>query len=65
MKKIFIACDTSKITKIKKIIKYSKNNKIKIGYKIGLEFFYSPKGRAFVAKIKNNYIFLDLKLYYS
>lgn len=62
MKKIFIACDTSKITKIKKIIKYSKSNKIKIGYKIGLEFFYSPKGRAFVAKIKNNYIFLDLKL---
>jgi orotidine-5'-phosphate decarboxylase len=62
MKKIFIACDTSKIATIKKIIKYSKSEEIDVGYKIGLEFFYSPKGRKFISKIKNNSIFLDLKL---
>ena len=64
MKKIFIACDTSDLKKIKKIIKFSKvkSKKFKIGYKFGLEFFYSQKGRAFISKFKNDSIFLDLKI---
>ena len=61
-KKIFIACDTSNINKIKKIISHTQNNKLKISYKIGLEFFLSPKGRSFISKLKNEEIFLDLKL---
>ena len=65
MKYIFIACDTSSVVKIKSIIANTNINtsKLKIGYKIGLEFFYSKKGRAFISKVQNNkYIFLDLKL---
>ncbi len=61
-KKIFIACDTSNIKKINQIIKASQNTEQKIAYKIGLEFFLSPKGRNFLAKLKNKEIFLDLKL---
>jgi orotidine-5'-phosphate decarboxylase len=61
-KKIFIACDTSNINKIKKIISHTQNNKLKISYKIGLEFFLSPKGRSFISKLKSEEIFLDLKL---
>ena len=34
--KIFIACDTTNLVKVKKIINQSKTNKIKIGYKFGL-----------------------------
>jgi len=60
--KIFIACDTTNLTKIKKIINQSKTNKIKIGYKFGLEFFYSKDGRKFLSSLKNQTIFLDLKL---
>ena len=60
---IFIACDTTKTTKINKIIKSTETKDLKIGYKFGLEFFYSKKGRAFLSKInKNKIIFLDLKL---
>ena len=54
-KKIFIACDTKSIKKVKKIIKETQTNKIKIGYKFGLEFFNSKNGRKFVSKLfKNN-----------
>ena len=60
---IFIACDTSKVSKAKKIIKLSKTDKIKIGYKFGLEFMNSKKGRDFISKIKNEVIFIDLKLH--
>ena len=60
--KIFIACDTTNINKIKKIIKNSQSTKIKIGYKFGLEFMNSKKGRPFVSKLKNKIIFVDLKL---
>ena len=60
--KIFIACDDSTPKKLKKIIKSSKIKGIKIGYKIGLEFFLVPQGRAFISKIKGEEIFLDLKL---
>ena len=60
---IFIACDTSNLKKIRKIIKDTKTDKLKIGYKFGLEFFYSKYGRSFLSKTKNSQIiFLDLKL---
>ena len=62
-KKIFIACDTNKISVAKKIIKYSNTKKLKIGYKFGLEFINSKNGRHFISKIKNKVIFADLKLH--
>ena len=58
--KIFIACDTTSLTKIKKIIKQSQSDKFKIGYKFGLEFMNSNNGRNFVSKLKNKIIFIDL-----
>ena len=61
-KKIFIACDTTSHKKINLIIKETQTNKLSIHYKIGLEFFLSPKGREFIQKLKNKKIFLDLKL---
>ena len=61
-KKIFIACDTTNLNKVKKIIKLTKSSKIKIGYKFGLEFMNSNHGRIFVSKLKNKIIFIDLKL---
>ena len=60
--KIFIACDTNNIKKVKKIIDQSQNNKIKIGYKFGLEFMNSKNGRKFISTLNNNIIFVDLKL---
>ena len=60
--KIFIACDTNKESEVKKIISQTKTNKLDIGYKFGLEFFYSKNGRKFISKIKKNKLFLDLKL---
>ena len=61
-KRIFIACDTSNLKKVRKIISHTKTNKLAIGYKFGLEFFYSKNGRKFISKLKNKEIFLDLKL---
>tara|TARA_Y100000768_G_scaffold160145_1_gene119715 strand:- start:377 stop:1051 length:675 start_codon:yes stop_codon:yes gene_type:complete len=61
-KKIFIAVDTNKVSLAKKIIKDTQTNKIKVGYKFGLEFFYSKDGRKFLSNLKNQTIFLDLKL---
>ena len=61
--KIFIACDSNKISRIKKIINGTKTNKLKIGYKFGLEFLNSKNGRTFVSKVKNKIIFADLKLH--
>ena len=60
--KIFIACDTSKISEAKKIIKLTNTKKITIGYKFGLEFLNSKNGRQFISKIKNKIVFADLKL---
>ena len=60
--KIFIACDTTDTIKIKKIVAETKTNKLVIGYKFGIEFFYSKNGRRFISKLKNKKIFLDLKL---
>jgi len=62
-KKIFIACDTKSTKRVKKIIKETQTNKIKIGYKFGLEFFNSKNGRKFISKLKNKVIFIDLKLH--
>ena len=61
--KIFIACDTTSTKKIKEIISKTKNSKIKIGYKFGLEFLNSKNGRAYLSKIRNKTIFADLKLH--
>ena len=60
--KIFVACDTTKISKIKRIIKNTQNNKLKIGYKLGLEFLNSKNGRIFLSRLRNKIIFADLKL---
>ena len=61
--KIFVACDTSNLNKVKKIIKYTKNKKLIVGYKFGLEFLNSKNGRNFVSKLKKRIIFADLKLH--
>ena len=60
-KKIFIAVDTNKISKAKKIIKETQTNRIKIGYKFGLEFILSKNGRNFISKLKKKIIFIDIK----
>ena len=61
--KIFVACDTTNILKVKKIIDNTQNSKIKVGYKFGLEFLNSKDGRPFLSKLKNKTIFADLKLH--
>ncbi len=61
-KNIFIACDTTNINKVKKIIQITSRSKINFGYKFGLEFMNSKKGRNFISRIKNKIIFIDLKL---
>ena len=61
--KVFVACDTSNISKIKSIINETQNPKIKIGYKFGLEFLNSKQGRNFLSKLKKKIIFADLKLH--
>ena len=56
MRNIFIACDTNSTQIVKKIIKQSqiKLKGYRIGYKFGLEFFYSKNGRNFIEKLKVN-----------
>ena len=61
--KILVACDSTNILKIKEIIKNSKNSKIKVGYKFGLEFLNSRNGRKFISKLKRLVVFADLKLH--
>ena len=61
-RKIFIACDTTNLLKARKIIDQTKTNKIKIGYKFGLEFMNSRNGRRFISSLRNEIIFIDLKL---
>ena len=61
--KIFVACDSSNVTKIKEIISKTQNSKIKIGYKFGLQFLNSKRGRTFLSKLKNKIIFADLKIH--
>ena len=59
--KIFVACDSKNINKVKKIIKETQNSKLKIGYKFGLEFLNSKKGRVFISRLKNKTTFGDYK----
>jgi orotidine-5'-phosphate decarboxylase len=61
--KIFVACDSTNISKIKEIIKKQKLQKLKIGYKFGLEFLNSKNGRKFVSKLKNKITFGDLNFH--
>ena len=60
-KTIFVACDTSNLNRIKKIIDHTRSNKLKIIPKFGLQFFYSKQGRKFLEKIKYDF-WLDLKI---
>ena len=60
-KTVFVACDTSNLLKIKKIIAQTKTKKLKIIPKFGLQFFYSKHGRKFLENIKTDY-WLDLKI---
>ena len=46
-RKIFVACDSGQISKIKKIISKTQNSKIKIIINLDLNFFYSKSGRKF------------------
>ncbi len=59
--KIFIACDSTNIPRIKEIIKKSNTSKLKIGYKFGLEFLNSKNGRKFVSQLKDQITFGDYK----
>jgi len=59
--KIFVACDSTNISKIREIINKTQNSKIKIGYKFGLEFLNSKNGRKFISKLKNKITFGDYK----
>ena len=61
--KIFVACDTNNISKVKEIIKKTQTPKLKIGYKFGLEFLNSKNGRNFLSSLKNKITFADLKLH--
>ena len=60
-KNIFVACDTSNLNEIKKIIKQTQTNKLKIVPKFGLQFFYSKNGRKFLENFKKDF-WLDLKI---
>ena len=58
---IFVACDTSKLEKTKKIILQTRTSKLRIIPKFGLQFFYSKHGRKYLEKIKTDF-WLDLKI---
>ena len=60
-KTIFVACDTSNLNQINKILKSIKTKKLKIIPKFGLQFFYSKNGRKFLEKYKSDF-WLDLKI---
>ena len=59
---IFVACDTTNISKIKSIIKHTENSELIFGYKFGLEFLNSKNGRKFILQLKNKITFGDYKL---
>ena len=61
--KIFVACDSTNVSKINEIIKKTQIPNLKIGYKFGLEFLNSKNGRNFISKLRNKIIFADLKLH--
>ena len=59
--KIFIACDTSNLDLVKKIVNQTKTKELEIIPKFGLQFFYSQKGRKFLENFDKEF-FLDLKI---
>ena len=59
--KVFVACDTTDIKKIKRILKETQNKNIIFGYKFGLEFLNSKNGRKFINSLKNRITFGDYK----
>jgi len=58
---IFVACDSSNLNQIKKIIIQTQISKLKIIPKFGLHFFYSKNGRKFLENFKKDF-WLDLKI---
>ena len=60
-KNIFVACDTSNLSEIKKIIKQTQTKKLNVVPKFGLQLFYSKNGRKFLEKFKKDF-WLDLKI---
>ena len=60
--KVFVACDSKSIKKVKEIISKTNSSKLQIGYKFGLEFLNSNQGRNFISKLKNKITFGDYKL---
>ena len=60
-RKVFIAIDTNKESVAKKIISQTQTNKLDIGYKFGLEFFYSKNGRNFISKLREKKYFWTLR----
>ena len=53
-KSIFVACDTSNLLQIKKILNQTKTKSLKIIPKFGLQFFYSKNGRQFLENLGNS-----------
>ena len=60
-KTIFVACDTSNLKEIKKIINQTQTKKLKVIPKFGLQFFYAKNSRKFVENFKKE-LWLDLKI---
>ena len=60
-KNIFVACDTSNLSEIKKIIQQTQTSKLNVVPKFGLQFFYSKNGRKFLENFKKDF-WLDLKI---
>ena len=54
--KIFVACDTSNLKLVKKIIKQTKTTELEIIPKFGLQFYYSKQGRKFLEKYKTELV---------
>ena len=61
--KVFIACDTTNINKLKKILKETKVQEITFGYKFGIEFLNSRNGRKFLGSLKKEITFGDYKFF--
>ncbi len=61
-RKVFVACDSKNIKRVKEIIRKTQNLNIKIGYKFGLEFLNSKVGRNFISNLKHQITFGDYKL---
>ncbi len=61
IKNIFVACDTSNLKHIKKIINETRIKELKMIPKFGIQFFYSKHGRKYLENIKQDF-WLDLKI---